>query len=116
MKHISAYLSILLFFCAAAAPATPAQTLHLGYVEFEPVTYTDSQGKPAGLLLEASAKIIEKAGFDWTAQSLPAKRMARMIAKGHLHLWVGLSTLPEFKGTTLVSKTVKFQHWTYVLW
>jgi len=83
-----------------------AQTIKIGYIEFPPMTYTDAQGRPAGVIIDITAKTLEKAGYQWSAKSLPAKRMAKMLTDGDVHLWIGLSTLPEFKGKTYVGESV----------
>jgi len=56
--------------------------------------------------MDIAFKSLEKAGFEWTAISLPAKRMAKSLAAGNIQVWLGLATLPQFKGTTYVGKTV----------
>jgi len=83
-----------------------SQTLKIGYVEFPPMTYTDQNGQPAGYIMDIAVKSLEKAGFDWTAVTLPAKRMAKSLATGKIQVWIGLATMPQFKGTTHVGKTV----------
>ncbi|MDJ0624543.1 MAG: hypothetical protein QNJ17_16380 [Desulfocapsaceae bacterium] len=70
------------------------------------MTYTDQNGEPAGLLMESAIKTIEKAGFDWEAVSLPANRIGSLMATGHIHVWLGLDTLPQFKGNTHVGVAV----------
>lgn len=83
-----------------------SKTIKIGYVEFPPMTYTDGQGRPAGVIIDITSKTLKKAGYEWTARSLPAKRMARMLTEGKIQLWIGLATLPEFKNKTLVGKSV----------
>lgn len=82
------------------------RTLKIGYVEFPPMTYTDQNGQAAGYIMDIAVKSVEKAGFEWTAVSLPAKRMAKSLAAGDIQVWIGLATLPQLNGTTLVGKTV----------
>jgi len=83
-----------------------SQTIKIGYIEFPPMTYTDGQGHPAGIIIDITSKTLKKAGYQWTAKSLPTKRMAKMLTEGDIQLWIGLSTLPEFKGKTYVGKSV----------
>lgn len=83
-----------------------SRTIKIGYVEFPPMTYTDDQGRPAGVIIDITSKTLKRAGYQWTAMSLPAKRMAKMLTTGDIQLWIGLSTLPEFKGKTHVGKSV----------
>lgn len=97
---------IFLLFICAASPSAMSQTIKIGYIEFPPMTYTDQQGKPSGIIIDITAKTLEKAGYQWTARSLPTKRMAKMLTEGDIQLWIGLSTLPEFKGKTYVGNSV----------
>lgn len=68
--------------------------------------YTDKDGQPAGFILDMATKSIEKAGFGWSAVSLPTKRLAKSVATGEVQLWVGLPTLPHFEGNTYVGQAV----------
>lgn len=83
-----------------------AQTLKIGYVEFPPMTYTDKNGQAAGFIIDIAARSLEKAGFEWSAISLPAKRMANSLVTGNIHVWLGLATMEQFNGTTFVGKSV----------
>lgn len=82
------------------------QEITVGYIEFPPVFSTNEAGEPEGLLIDLAAMVIPKAGYRWKAHSLPTKRMANNIVNGDLDLWIGLSTLPEFKNTTYIGKPV----------
>ncbi len=104
-KNIIYYIIFTLVTGVLVTPAF-SQTLKIGYVEFPPMTYTDQNGQPAGFIMDIAAKSLKKAGFEWTAVSLPAKRMAKSLATGQIQLWVGLATMPHFDGTTHVGKTV----------
>lgn len=97
---------ILLLLSGIQNTSALSQTLRIGYVEFPPMTYTDQNGEPAGLLMESAIKTIEKAGFDWEAVSLPANRIGSLMATGQIHVWLGLDTLPQFKGNTHVGAAV----------
>ena len=70
------------------------------------MTYTDEQGKPAGVIIDITSKTLKKAGYKWTAKSLPTKRMAKMLIEGNIHLWIGLATLPQFKNNTYIGESV----------
>lgn len=86
--------------------AASGPLITMGYIEFPPVFFTNFSGEPEGLLIDLARQVIPKAGYRWRHRSLPAKRMAQEIADGKLDLWIGLSTLPEFEGTTLVGDPV----------
>lgn len=104
-NNIIRYILFTLVSGVLVAPAF-SQTLKMGYVEFPPMSYTDQNGQPAGHVMDIAIKSLEKAGFEWTAISLPAKRMAKSLAKGDIQVWLGLASLPQFKGTTHVGKIV----------
>lgn len=87
---------------ASDASSDKTNTISLGYIEFPPVFSTNSQGQAEGMLIDLAALVIPRAGYQWKTTSFPTKRMADSIARGQLDLWIGLSTLPEFEGTTLV--------------
>lgn len=76
----------------------------VGYIEFPPVFYTEG-GVAKGYLNDLTSEVLTKAGYKPEFASYPTKRMAAMVADGSLSLWVGLTTLPEFDGTTLVGPT-----------
>ncbi len=101
MNALRGYLFICLTTCAQVLKAEPPP-VRLGYIEFPPVFSTNEAGEAEGMLIDLARMVLPRAGYEWTARSFPAKRMAESIARGNLDLWIGLSTLPEFTGTTLV--------------
>lgn len=83
-----------------------AEPVRLGYVEFPPFTYTDSEGSPQGSLIEMLGKIAADAGILLTMTGAPAGRLFPAIAAGSLHLFMGVTTPVEFQGTTLIGDSV----------
>lgn len=79
-----------------------AQTVKLGYVEFPPYTQTDG-GTAKGSLVEAFDKAAKAAGVAYSAESAPARRLFSGIADGEFHVFLGIKSVKEFEGTTLVS-------------
>ncbi len=82
-----------------------AETIRMAYIEAPPYYSSNKDGKPEGLVIDILSNVMKKAGYDWEAASYPVKRMTSMLTSGEIHLWVGLSTLPEFQGTTLIGNT-----------
>ncbi|WLQ12807.1 transporter substrate-binding domain-containing protein [Hahella aquimaris] len=78
----------------------------IGYIEFPPVFFTNEEGKPEGYLIDLARMLMEKRHYSWRAVSRPTRRMAIELADGKIDLWIGLSTLPEFTGTTLVGDSI----------
>jgi polar amino acid transport system substrate-binding protein len=85
---------------AASAPIT------LGYAEFPPFTYTDSEGKPQGSLIEMVQTVAADAGIALAIRPVPVPNLYPAIADGTLDLFMGVTTPPEFQGTTLVGESV----------
>lgn len=83
-----------------------AEKLKLGYIEFPPFTFTGDSGKPEGILIDLASQVFPEAGYDFDAVSYPVRRLASYIGSGDLDIWMGLKTLPEFKGKAYVGDTI----------
>ncbi len=81
------------------------KTINVGYIEFPPVFYTNQQGKAAGSLIRLTRKVLENAGFQMQAHTYPTNRMIKQITQGKIDLWVGLATIPQFTGNTLIGES-----------
>jgi len=90
---------------AMAEQAAPGPVV-LGYVEFPPFTYTDSEGRPAGSLIEMVATVASNAQLALTLKAAPPSRLFPGIAAGTFDLFMGITTPQEFQGTTLVGESV----------
>jgi polar amino acid transport system substrate-binding protein len=101
---LSFSLSLLAPLCLGenyrSAYATEPQTIRMGYIEFSPVFYTDSNGTPQGLLVDLAREVVPAAGYNLELEPLPAKRMASSLIKGDIDLWSGLKTLDGFSENT----------------
>ena len=80
--------------------------LTLGYIEFAPYTFTNDAGKPEGILIDLAGKVFPEAGYEWDAVSYPVRRLAEFLVSGDLDIWMGLKTLPSFKGNTYIGNEV----------
>jgi polar amino acid transport system substrate-binding protein len=83
-----------------------AQVIKAAYVELPPYTYTDASGSPQGSLVELLAKVAADAGYTYTAESAPARRLFQGVVDGQYDLFIGIKTPEAFQGTTLASKSV----------
>lgn len=92
-----------------ASHAAEPQTIRMGYIEFTPVFYTDSNGVAQGLLVDLARQVIPEAGYTLQLESLPVKRMADSLIKGEIDLWAGLKTLEGFKDNTLAGDSILLQ-------
>ncbi len=80
--------------------------LTLGYIEFAPYTFTNDAGKPEGMLIDLAAKVFPEAGYEWDAVSYPVRRLVEFLVSGDLDIWMGLKTLPVFKGKTYIGNEI----------
>lgn len=80
--------------------------LTLGYVEFPPYTYTDSNGKARGHLVELAKEMTDSAGYRLKTYGLPTRRMAQKLFAGKIDLLLGIDTYAKYPGKVLISKTV----------
>src|SRR6186713_1075407 len=83
-----------------------AETIKAAYVELPPYTYTDAAGSPQGNLIELLAKVSADAGYTYTAESAPARRLFQGVVDGQYDLFIGIKTPEVFQGTTIASKSV----------
>jgi len=79
-------------------------TIKIGYIEFPPL-FSTVNGIPQGELIALTHRVLEKAHLKGELKSYPVKRMTQLLVDGGLDLWVGLSTIPDFKNRTLVGAT-----------
>lgn len=93
----SVFVFLLISFNASKADE---KFLRYAYIEFPPFTYTESNNKPGGFLVEWASKVFKRAGYRYQAESLPVMRLAGYITEGRTDVWIGLKTLPQFRGKT----------------
>lgn len=105
-KKCRAILIITAFCMSVLTTHATANKLKLGYIEFPPYTYTDKNGIPQGSLIDLASKVFPAAGYEWSAVSYPVRRLATYIGSGDLDIWIGLKTLPEFKGKAYIGNTI----------
>lgn len=97
-----------LLLLAGSGWAFPTQVgpLKVVYVELPPYTYTDPDGTPKGSLIELTRKVAADAGVEFTAESVPARRLFQGIAAGEYDMFIGIKTPEAFQGTTVASRSV----------
>ena len=77
-----------------AAAADEGRSLTGAYTEFQPLTYTDDRGQPAGTHLEKANQLARQAGYDIQWQSLPIDRIFLYLREGNIDVWLGSSEVP----------------------
>lgn len=93
---------IMFSILSCLSPAIGSEQIIVGYIEFPPVFSTGREGLPKGILIDLGRRVLKQAGLTGIFKSYPTKRMSRYLAAGEIHLWMGLSTLPEFNDTTYI--------------
>lgn len=91
----------------ADAPARTAQPLvQVGYYEFPPYSYSDSQGRPSGAILHLTRRLLEHAGYAVTTRAYPSARLYSGLQDGSVHIWPGAPGKSELLEHTLETRAV----------
>lgn len=89
-----------------AATTTDARPLvQVGYYEFPPYSYTDSQGLPKGAILQLSNRLLEHAGYRGEFRSYPSARLYNALQDGSVQVWPGAPGKVELREHTLEART-----------
>lgn len=73
---------IVFIFLTSCAHKSYAKTLRVEYIEYPPYYFT-CEGRPSGLLLDLTEKVMKKAGVNCKYISMPSKRILYRIRNGH---------------------------------
>lgn len=106
MKYLRAMLLIIGVFAGCIANIHAQQLITVGYYEFPPAAYTDSQDQPAGYTLELCHKLLTEAGYDVAFKALPSARLYSQLISGDIDIWLGAPNKPELAGHTLESSKI----------
>ncbi len=79
--------------------------IKLAYIESPPYYFTNKEGKPEGIVIDITDKVMQRAGYKWSASSFSVHRIVNLLSSGQADLWVGLSTLSQFKDITLIGNS-----------
>jgi polar amino acid transport system substrate-binding protein len=105
------------FFCLAlaaalycstslAAPANdPRPLVQVGYYEFPPYSYTDSQGRPTGAILQLTKRLLKHAGYRAELRSYPSARLYNGLEDGSVQIWPGAPGKVALREHTLEART-----------
>jgi polar amino acid transport system substrate-binding protein len=94
-------------FCGFSHAATDdtRPLVQLGYYEFAPYSYTDSQGRPRGAILQLSKRLLEHAGYRAELRSYPSARLYSALQDGSVQVWPGAPGKAELHEHTLEART-----------
>lgn len=87
--------------CWAATDAGRPRTLTVGYYEFPPAIYSDSQGRAKGPVVDLTRRVLEHAGYQARFRGLPSARLYAALKDGTIDLWPGAPGKPELRADTL---------------
>ncbi|MBC9249304.1 bifunctional lytic transglycosylase/amino acid ABC transporter substrate-binding protein [Pseudomonas alcaligenes] len=104
-RLLLAVLLVLLSSAAAHAQApAPANVVHVGYYEFPPYSWTDTDGKPQGSILALTERLLRHAGYRGEYRSLPGARLYAAVRDGSVQLWPGAGGKSELQGHTFEAR------------
>lgn len=72
-------------------------------MQFPAYAYLDPQSEPAGVLVELTRLLLERAGYPVDIRILPSARIWRGLADGEVHLWPGIINKPGLDDLTLLT-------------
>lgn len=85
-----------------AAPARNEPTLiKVGFYEFPPSIYTDTDGQAKGRVADLARRMLARAGYRAEFRSLPSARLYNGLIDGSVHLWVGATGKPALREHTI---------------
>lgn len=91
--------------CIAANANDPRPLVQVGFYEFPPYSYSDSQGRPQGAILKLSERLLEHAGYRAQVRSYPSARLYNGLEEGTVHVWPGAAGKVALREHTLESRT-----------
>lgn len=108
MPRLLCLALLAVLFCGSnhAATANDIRPLvQVGYYEFPPYSYSDSQGRPLGTILQLSKRLLEHAGYRAEFRSYPSARLYNALQDGSVHVWPGAPGKAELREHTLEART-----------
>lgn len=88
-----------------AAPANdPRPLVQVGYYEFSPYAFTDSQDQPRGAILQLSKRLLEHAGYRTELRTYPSTRLYNALQDGSVQVWPGPPSKAELREHTLETR------------
>jgi len=98
---LSLMLSLMLL--PLSLPAAQAETLKIGILNLPPA-YICKEGKPAGYYTELLEQVVARAGFEYSTQCLPTKRLYMSLANGEIDLFMGLNENQKYNDRIVASE------------
>lgn len=83
----------------------PQPVVQVGFYEFPPYSYSDSQGRPRGAILTLTERLLAHAGYRAELRSYPGARLYSGLQDGSVQVWPGAPGKPELAAHTLETHT-----------
>lgn len=96
------------FFCSASAifaASLPPPVIRVGFYEFPPYSYSDSEGRAQGSILALTERLLRHAGYQAEFHAQPSARLYASLRDGSVQVWPGAPGKLELAGHTLESRT-----------
>lgn len=78
--------------------------VEVGIMAFPDYSYLDDQGTPAGVLIDLTRLLLERAGYPARLRILPSARIWRGLEHGEVDLWPGLVNKPGLDDFTVLTE------------
>lgn len=75
--------------------------LKVGFFEYPGLTYTNGDGRPAGIVNQITLKTLKHAEIPFSIQSYPAYRFYQSLKEGGVHLFNGVSSIEPVRESTV---------------
>lgn len=81
LKLFVIFFSVVCLLCIVHTGNAHAKKLNIGYIEYPPYYFTNSQNVPDGKLIKFTTEIMTKAGIDFAYRKLPSQRVLKSIKR-----------------------------------
>lgn len=110
LMRIHFFLLLMATLLSVPGHAQPGESeagplVQVGFYEFPPHSYSDSQGRPRGAILELTERLLKHAGYRVEIRSYPSARLYGALQDGSVHIWPGAPGKPELADHTLETRT-----------
>ena len=95
---------LLGLFLSSIGMTAEREPLHVGYLEFPPLSYTDNQGQARGEIIMMIRQLLQQAGYPAEFRSLPGARLYKGLVDGSIQLSGGSPGVPQLQGHILESR------------
>ena len=99
MYRIAAMLLVALLGIQSTIVQAEARqiTLRGAYVVFPPLTYTDRDGEPAGVILDLIDALVAELGYQISWQEMPVRRIHQQLQAGQIDIWPTTAGIPAIQ-------------------